>query len=348
MPESQSETSVFRILDAAINRAGEGIRVVEDFLRMTIGDAYLAGRLKSLRHELTESTSGIDPVKRMAARDSVGDVGRNLKTDAEYKRADSFAMVQANFGRVQQALRSIEEFSKTLSADIAGTVEQLRYRAYTLEKAVMTMLLSLKTIGDARLCVLIDCRDSESELQSLVTALVEAEVGLIQLRDKSRSDRELIASGKTLSKLTRDTNTRWVMNDRADLAFASGADGVHLGQDDMPVASARRIVGAAKLIGVSTHNIEQARQAVLVGANYLGVGPVFESTTKAFDSYAGLAFVKEVADEIQLPSFAIGGIHRGNIAQVCEAGLKRVAVSSAVIGSSDAGLAARELRSKLS
>ena len=137
------------------------------------------------------------------------------------------------------------------------------------------------------------------------------------------------------------------MNDRADLAVAAGANGVHLGQDDLEVADARRIVGAARIIGVSTHSISQARQAVLDGANYIGVGPVFESTTKNFSEHVGLELIDEVVKEIQLPAFAIGGINLENVSQIADAGLSRVALSAAVTKAVNPKAAAIKLKQKL-
>jgi thiamine-phosphate pyrophosphorylase len=137
----------------------------------------------------------------------------------------------------------------------------------------------------------------------------------------------------------------FVMNDRADLAALSDADGVHVGQDELSVNDARTIVGPKALIGVSTHSIEQARQAVIDGANYIGVGPTFPSSTKSFDTFAGLDLLRSVAAEISLPAFAIGGITRENLPQVQAAGINRVAVTGAVIGAKDPKLAALELMS---
>ena len=118
-----------------------------------------------------------------------------------------------------------------------------------------------------------------------------------------------------------------------------------LGQEDLSVKDARAIVGTRMLIGVSTHNIEQARAAVLDGANYLGAGPTFPSRTKAFDDFAGLEFLRAMAAEIRLPTFAIGGIDAENLPEVLAVGIERVAVGGAVTGSAGtrAALAAREL-----
>jgi len=118
------------------------------------------------------------------------------------------------------------------------------------------------------------------------------------------------------------------MNDRADIAVACGADGVHVGQDELSVADARRIVGPEKLVGVSTHSLAQAQAAVVEGANYIGVGPVFESKTKSFSQQVGTALVEEICNEVSLPAFAIGGIDLTNAAQVATAGCGRVAVTA--------------------
>ena len=138
-----------------------------------------------------------------------------------------------------------------------------------------------------------------------------------------------------------------IINDRPDVAAAADADGVHLGQDDMSVKDARAIVGPRKLVGVSTHSIEQGRQAVLDGANYIGVGPTFPSVTKQFDAFPGLELLRQVAAEIRLPAFAIGGITAANLSEVRGAGFHRVAVSSAVTQAASPGDAVAALVSGL-
>jgi len=132
------------------------------------------------------------------------------------------------------------------------------------------------------------------------------------------------------------------MNDRPDLAVLACADGVHVGQKELDVRDVRRIVGPNLLIGVSTHTIEQARQAVLDGANYIGCGPTFPSGTKYFDHFPGLDFLRQVAAEISLPAFAIGGITRENLADVLATGFTRVAVGGAMAMSSNPTLAVND------
>jgi thiamine-phosphate pyrophosphorylase len=191
------------------------------------------------------------------------------------------------------------------------------------------------------LYVLLDSRDSPEEFVRLAEQLVQARVHIIQLRAKNLNDRDLLARARQLRQLTRGTGTLFIMNDRPDLAVLAKADGVHVGQEELSVSEARRIVGPEMLIGVSTHNIEQARQAVLEGADYIGLGPTFPSGTKTFSHFPGLDFLRQAAAEIRLPAFAIGGITRENLAQVMETGIRRVAVSSAVLNADDPTEAAR-------
>ena len=170
---------------------------------------------------------------------------------------------------------------------------------------------------------------------------------MVQLREKEMPERRLIDLGRRVRAWTREADALYLMNDRADLAVVTEADGVHVGQEELTVKEARQIVGPHRLVGVSTHTIEHARQAVLDGADYIGVGPVFPSATKPFASLAGLSFVRQVAAEISLPWFAIGGINLANAGSVVETGATRIAVSHAILSADDPEEAARELRRKV-
>lgn len=344
---SDSPFDVYRILDAAINRASEGLRVVEDFARMTLADAHLSLLTKQLRHGLTQATSLLDKQHLLAARDTLSDVGTNLGLASEYCRTAAGQVISANLSRVQQSLRTIEEYGKTLSRELAQQVEQLRYRAYTLEKAILQTLTSSSTLSDVRVYVLLDGQDSPEKFRELARQLVAAGADLLQLRDKRLEARELLLRAAILREELRDSKVRWIFNDRSDLALASQADGVHLGQDDLDLNTARRILGPGKIIGVSTHSIEQARAAVLAGADYIGVGPVFPSQTKEFTDFVGLELVRSVAGEITLPAFAIGGIDESNVQLVCSAGLRRIAVSGAVTRSGNLKQTIAALKSTL-
>jgi thiamine-phosphate pyrophosphorylase len=270
-------------------------------------------------------------------------VGTSVTLPSEQERAGAAAVVEANFKRVEQALRTLEEFAKTLSAAAAAKLEQLRYRVYTLERATGITRGSLERLAESRLYVLVDGGESEALFGQLVSSLVEARVSIIQLRDKRLADRELVARARLLGELVRATPTLFVMNDRPDLAVLAEADGVHVGQEELAVKDARRIVGPRALVGASTHSLEQARAAVLDGADYIGVGPTFPSGTKEFTHFTGTELLAAVAAEIRLPAFAIGGVTADNLPEVLAAGFDRVAVSGAVTGARDPAAAARRL-----
>jgi len=351
-----SQTAVMRILDASLNRAGEGLRGVEDYARFLLDDPFLTGQAKTLRHDLATAAAVLTSADRHAARDTQRDVGTAISTDEETRRSDAWGVCAASLKRAEQSLRSLEEYGKLVNADFAGQCESFRYRLYTLEKALDVGRSSRDRLDGVSLCVLMDGGKSVDEFERLVRSLVSAEVGMIQLRDKRLDDRALVDRARLLVTLTRTQppaepgadgrpiyRTLAIINDRADIAAAVGADGIHVGQEDLSVKDARAIVGTRMLVGVSTHNIEQARAAVLDGANYLGAGPTFASSTKSFDQFAGLDYLQEVASEIRLPTFAIGGVTAKNVADVLATGVTRVAVGAAVAGAADSACAAREL-----
>ncbi|HEY1784289.1 MAG TPA: thiamine phosphate synthase, partial [Pirellulales bacterium] len=340
-------TPRLRVIDAAGNRAGEAVRVIEDYARFVLDDRHLAGECKSLRHALTAALSVFPAAQRHAARETRADVGTTLSLETERHRAGLRAVVGANFKRLEQALRSLEEYSKPTSAAAAAALEQMRYRAYTLERAVDITADSLERLAGARLYVLVDGRGSDEGLAHWVDTLVAAGVDMIQLRDKELADRELLARARVVRRQTRGTKTLFIMNDRPDIARLAGADGVHVGQEELSVKEARTIVGPDALVGRSTHGLEQAREAVLDGANYIGVGPVFPSTTKQFAEFPGLELLRAVSAEIRLPAFAIGGIGTGNIAEVRACGFSRVAVSGSVSESAAPADVVRELKRRL-
>lgn len=345
---------MLRIIDATANRAREGLRVLEDYVRFALDDRDLTEELKQLRHALAAEIARFDAADLLAARDTSGDVGTQLTTPAESSRRDLASLATANFKRVQEALRSLEEYGKTLDSHFGAAMKQLRYRSYTVEKNISAgqprgARRSQLLLANSELYVLIDGRDALDAFDALARELIAAGVDVIQLRDKRLTDRELLQRARRIRELTAGTNTLFIMNDRADLAVVAGADGVHVGQDELSVAEARTIIGPDALIGVSTHSLAQAKQAEADGADYIGVGPTFASTTKQFgvSQLTGLELLRAVAATVRLPAFAIGGIGRENLREVLAAGFSRVAVSGAVVSASDPPAAAGELRQML-
>jgi thiamine-phosphate pyrophosphorylase len=342
-PVEVNPIELLRILDAAANRAREGLRVVEDYARLGMNDQFLSEQLKQCRHELTAALSVLPAGGLLAARDTPGDVGTRIATLDEYRRTELADVLTAAFKRTEEALRTLEEYGKVVSGLLGRQVEQLRYRVYTLEKGLLRTESNRRRLVGQRLYVLLTESLCHHGAGPALHGALAAGVRMFQLREKSLKDRELVERARWARRVTRAAEALLIINDRADIAALVDADGVHVGQDELTVADARKLLGPDKLVGVSTHSIEQARQAVLDGADYLGVGPTFPSGTKSFEAFPGLAFVRQVAAEISLPWFAIGGITLENLRGVRTAGALRVAVSGAVCGSEHPAAAASEL-----
>lgn len=336
-----------RILDASANRAREGLRVVEDYVRFALDDPALTRRLKDVRHRLAHTLRGLPTADLLAARDTPGDVGTHISLPSESTRENPRAVLAANFKRTAEALRSLEEYAKLIDPWLSGRFEGLRYDTYTLEKLVLSAAASHETLADARLYVLVGGLATPGDLRFVVEEALAGGAQVIQLREKNLPDRELLRRARDVRIMTAQARARFILNDRPDLARLAGADGVHLGQDDLAPRDARRILGPKALLGISTHAPAQIDQALLEGAGYLGVGPVFPGDTKQFDAYAGLSYVRQAAETTTLPWFAIGGINEDNLDEVLDAGASRVAVSAAVVRAPSPRRAAAALRARL-
>jgi thiamine-phosphate pyrophosphorylase len=192
----------------------------------------------------------------------------------------------------------------------------------------------------ARLYLVCEERDD-----AFLRAALRGGVDIVQLRMKRSGDPEILAAARRFAELCREHEALFILNDRPDLAVEAGADGVHLGQDDMPVAQARQAVGAERLIGLSTHSEEQIGAAH--GVDYIGVGPVHATPTKPGRAPVGVELVRYAARQATLPFFAIGGLSVDNVGAVRAAGASRIAVVRALTEAPDPELAARRLRSAI-
>lgn len=378
-----SNCKIFRILDAATNRGREAIRVIEDLIRFICDDRSLMTLLKNFRHDFAILTKEIPQTERMIYRDTELDVGITVQGKGEYRRSSLIELATANFCRLQESLRSLEEFSKMILPQISAEIEQLRYRSYILEKKTFSRMLEyrenemgnlaidrkkeeiksksidyscekergnhsflgknefqcsllcnpkraerIQRLNFSSLYVLIDVQCSDEQFLELISSGVD----LIQLRDKSATDREIVKRGRELRSLiscffddikTKNQNEEelkasyqtgqfeempfrqnkqtkmqlpplLIMNDRPDLAVLAHFDGVHLGQEELAVDDARKIIGSDLLVGLSTHSLDQAKAAFLADVDYIGAGPIFPSKTKNFETFPGLSFLKDL------------------------------------------------------
>jgi thiamine-phosphate pyrophosphorylase len=179
------------------------------------------------------------------------------------------------------------------------------------------------------ICFITDRTHCSLSPYEMCRAVLKAGVRFIQYRDKERTRREIYYEAARIRELTLSAGAVLIINDHADIALAVDADGVHLGQDDLPLEEARKVMGD-RIVGISTHSLEEAREAGAGGADYIGFGPIFETLTKDAGSPKGIDCLRQIAQDVSVPVVAIGGINRGNIEQVMEAGADAAAVATAI------------------
>jgi thiamine-phosphate pyrophosphorylase len=172
-------------------------------------------------------------------------------------------------------------------------------------------------------------------------------VGVIQLRDKVSDKARVLSLAIRLARRLSKTKTLFILNDYVDLALLSGSDGVHLGQEDLPLKQARQVLGKNRIIGISCHNLRQALKAQAEGADYIGIGPIYETATKPGCKPIGLNPLRQLKHRIKIPYFAIGNIHEGNIREITAAGARRIAVCRAILKANNPKRAAKRLLEKL-
>lgn len=199
-----------------------------------------------------------------------------------------------------------------------------------------------------RLCLVTDRQMlGERSIFDVVRQAIKGGVDMVQLREKNLETGEWLDLASELAKLCRRHRVIFIVNDRVDIAYASGADGVHLGQSDFPVALARKILGRKKIIGKSTHSLEEARKTNREDVDYLAVGPIFWTTTKKIDQPVGPELITQVRRFVKKPILGIGGINPDNAVQVKAAGATGVAVVSALMAAPDIASVARRFRKAL-
>ncbi len=337
-----------RIIDASANRAREALRVLEDLARFALDDGPLTARLKGLRHDLTSAVMSlpVPPHAWLGARDTPGDVGTGISTESERTRGSLGDVARAGASRLAEALRSIEECAKVLAPTIDARFEALRYRAYTLGADVVRSFPA-RSGPQWRLCVLVTDRLCVHHPWAEVAARAAAGgADALQLREKGLSDAELSRRARTLVSIAREGGAAAIINDRADVALAVGADGVHLGAEDLNPREVRSFAGDRLIIGATTRGLAGVLEAIRAGADLAGIGPMFPSATTEKQP-VGVAALREClanAAASRLPHLAIGGITPENAEVLAGAGCEGIAVSAAVCGAEDPEEACRRLR----
>ncbi|WP_242057693.1 MULTISPECIES: thiamine phosphate synthase [Nostoc] len=337
--KQQIQQVVYRILDANLDRAREGLRIIEEWCRFGLNNAQLALECKRLRQEVAKWHT---PELR-AARDTPGDPGTELTHPQEEERASIKSVLQANFCRIEEALRVLEEYGKLYHQSMAKACKQMRYQVYTLESNLMGYQRH-QLLWRSRLYLVTSPSDN---LLTTVEAALKGGLTLVQYREKTADDSLRLEQARKLRQLCHIYGALFIVNDRVDLALAVDADGVHLGQKDMSISVARQLLGSQRIIGLSTTNAEEMQRAIAEGVDYIGVGPVYETPTKVGKAATGLEYVSHAAKNCSIPWFAIGGIDANNINDVIDAGAERVAVVRSLMQAEQPTLVTQYLLSQL-
>ncbi|MEM9161701.1 MAG: thiamine phosphate synthase [Cyanobacteria bacterium P01_F01_bin.4] len=342
-----TQQTIYRILDANLDRAREGIRIVEEWCRFGLNDEALTEKCKHWRQSLAVwHTAEI-----RAARDTPGDPGTALTHPQEETRATLDAVLQANFCRVQEALRTLEEYGKLHSAEMSAACKQMRYQLYTLESQLLgqgdDFPLRQQRLQRLMRSHLYLVTAPTANILTVVEAALKGGVDIVQYREKTADDCQRLPLAQQMKTLCDRYDALFIINDRVDLALAVGADGVHLGQQDLPIQVARDLLGPDCIVGRSTTNPDEMARALAEGADYIGVGPVNETPTKPGKAAAGLAYVSYAAGHATVPWFAIGGINLENVSPVVAAGASRIAVVRAIMQTDDPARVSQDFVAKI-
>ena len=343
---SSQESPILRIIDANLNRLSEGLRLLEDLARLQLNDAILTQQLKTMRHELLRSDHAFNQ-QLIEARNAAGDVGTDIEVPGEDKQRGLPTMVVANARRAQQSIRVLEELSKlpdtALGLD-SGKLQQARFDLYTIEKELWSKLLRRdKTKHIDGLYVIIDTQAMKGRTHlEIAHQVISGGAKIIQLRDHPQPSVRLPEDHR-LKNLCAEHNVLFIINDYLDIALAVDADGLHLGQNDLPVGAARQLLPIDKILGGSATTVEQAIIIESEGADYIAVGSMYPTRNKETATVVGLERLQQVRQATALPLVAIGGINQDNAAAVMAAGANSVAVISAVLEAESPEEAARKM-----
>ncbi len=322
---------IFQIIDANLDRAREGLRVIEDWARFGLGVNDPVKRIKNFRQILGKNH--LEVYKQ--SRNYIEDECKGLTHQEQSKRSAPDQIISSNAGRVQEALRVIEEFSRLHNYELSKIASEMRYEIYNLE----IELLSLSKFKNSKEILkendLYVITDQKENLLEIIEAILIAGVKIIQHRFKEGTDKDHLQEAIKIKNLCKRYNSLFIINDRVDIALASNADGIHLGQDDLDLKTARKLLGHSKIIGVSANNEIDISNALKEDCDYIGIGPVFETATKKDKKPIGIERIKTLTKDLNIPWFAIGGIKTNNISYLKRNGLKKVALVSQLMNSED-------------
>ena len=285
-----------QILDANINRVCEGLRVIEEYVRFVVSHETLTQRLSGLRKQIHKQFP--QESKYLHSRSVSSDVRAKERPQ---QRSGIYEVLVANFKRVQEALRVLEEYAAS------NVCNALRYDVYELEREIL--LLAAKPV----------LRPGVYAISHDVTVLKKAiddGAALVQLRDKEASKEHIYNKSREIAAYAKLKSTFFIVNDYLDIALLVDAEGLHTGQDDISPSEQRRLLGEHKLIGRTTHSLEQGLAAESQGVDYVSVGPIWDTPSKPNRPGIGLSYLESAQQSLTIPYVAIGGVDDTRVEEI--------------------------------
>lgn len=320
--------SLERIADVNINRLDESLKFIEDIVRFNLENRSLLRKVRMLRTMFLHVKKSLLDQRIMTFRNSRQDPGRVPHFDAG-KRKTERDLILANITRAKESARILEEVMKQENSNLSTQCKRVRFGLYDIELSIAELL---HRQFDPRMHVILDEQYLvRKDLDALVRLLEAHGATMFQLRIRTLPDRQFYQYGIAVKRALKKKRTKFIINDRLDIALACRADGVHLGQDDMPVPVARRMLGSSMIIGASARTVARARAAERQGADYIGVGSLFPTTTKADACITSLRTLKAICKQVTVPVIGVGGITKDNYQKVLRAGAAGVAVASYIL-----------------
>ena len=327
--EGSNDQRVEQIIDANLDRAREGLRVLEDWARFGLGSRELVKEFKNFRQILGKYHVKIYKDSRNFTKDT--SIGLTHKEQFEKKSIKN--IISSNSARIQEALRVIEEYSKIDNRELSYAAGNIRYQIYSLEIRLLKLDNKNKLLNILRESNLYFISNPSPKIIEIIESVLKGGVRIIQHRFKGGSDLENLKEAKRIRRLCNNYKALLIINDRIDIAIACNADGVHLGQEDIDINSARRILGFSKIIGISANKELEIESAINNGCDYIGIGPVFETFTKKEKKPIGVENIKKLTVNVSIPYFIIGGVKQDNITILKNNGITQVAIISDLINS---------------
>ena len=325
------DLNIFQIIDANLDRAREGLRVLEDWARFGLGMEDFVIKIKNFRQILGKNH--LDIYKK--SRNFTEDQCKGLSHIEQINRKNPKNIISSNSARIQEALRVIEEFSRGHNDKLSKIASDIRYEIYTLEIELLNFnqrKCANKIINENNLYAITNHKEN---LIEIVEKLLLGGVKIIQHRFKEGNAKDHLKEALEINRLCKKYNSLFIVNDRIDIAIASNADGIHLGQEDIDLITARKLLGSSKIIGISANNSTDIANAIKNECDYIGIGPVFKTSTKKGKKPLGIERIKSLTRDIKIPWFAIGGINKENVSSLRNCGINKVAIVSGLLNSDD-------------